>query len=140
VTLILKKANANSFGKIISKLLANRLAPELKNLISCNQSAFIKKRCLRNNFMFVHQVIKYLYNKKVPALFLKLDIFKAFDTVYWSYLLDIMIFLGFGTRWQNWIPAIWTSSSSRFLINGEPDRPISQHQGVRQRPPLSVVV
>jgi hypothetical protein len=83
VTLIPNKANVqkvtdfrpisliHSFGKIISKLLANRLAPELKNLISCNQSAFIKKRCLHNNFMFVHQVIKDLYSKKVPTLFLK---------------------------------------------------------------------
>jgi hypothetical protein len=81
VTLIPKKANVqkvtdfrpisliHSFGKIISKLLANRLALELKNLISCNQSAFIKKRCLHDNFMFVHQVIKDLYNKKVSALF-----------------------------------------------------------------------
>jgi hypothetical protein len=149
VILIPKKANTqkvtdfrpisliHSFGKIIPKLLANRLAPKLKNLISCNQSTFIKKRYLHHNFMFVHQVIKDLYNKKVPALFLKLDISKAFDTVNWSYLLDIMTFHGFGTRWRNWISAIWASSSSRFLINGEPGRSISHQRGVRQGDSLS---
>jgi hypothetical protein len=33
----------HSFAKIISKLLANRLAPELEKLISINQTTFIKK-------------------------------------------------------------------------------------------------
>jgi hypothetical protein len=34
----------HSFAKIISKLLANRLAPELEKLISINQTTFIKKK------------------------------------------------------------------------------------------------
>jgi hypothetical protein len=67
VGLIPKKPNAmkitdfrrisliHSFGKNISKLMANRLVPELNNLISYNQNqnAFIKKRCIHNNFMVV---------------------------------------------------------------------------------------
>jgi hypothetical protein len=44
--------------------------------------------------MYVQQVIKDLHSKKVSNLFIKLDIFKAFDTVNWSYLLDIMSFWG----------------------------------------------
>jgi hypothetical protein len=44
--------------------------------------------------MYVQQVIKDLHSKKVPNHFIKLDIFKAFDTVNWSYLLDIMSFWG----------------------------------------------
>jgi hypothetical protein len=56
--------------------------------------------------MFVHQTIKELQRKKVHAIFIKLDISKPFDTVNWSYLLDIMTFLGFGLRWRNWISAV----------------------------------
>jgi hypothetical protein len=91
----------HSFAKIISKLLANRLSPELDHLISINQSAFIKKRCIHDNFIYVQEVIKDLHKKKISALFMKLDISKAFDAVNWAYLLSIMEHLGFGMRWRN---------------------------------------
>jgi hypothetical protein len=32
---------------------------------------------------------------------MKLDISKAFDSVNWPYLLNIMSYLGFGHRWLN---------------------------------------
>jgi hypothetical protein len=118
-------------------MLANRLAPELKNLISHSQNAFIMKRYIHDNFMFVHQMIKELHRKKVPTFFMKLDISKAFNTVSWSYLIDIMSFLGFGIRWRNWVSALWASTSSSFLINGYPGRRICHKRGVRQGGPLS---
>jgi hypothetical protein len=85
----------HSFAKILSKLLANRLGLELNHLISINQTAFIRKRCIQDKFVFVQQVIKDLYKKKIAALFIKLDISNAFDIVNWPYLLSIMQHLGF---------------------------------------------
>jgi hypothetical protein len=69
---------------------------------------------------------------KVPAVFIKLDILKAFDTVSWSYLLDIMKHLGFGARWREWIAALWATSSSSFLVNGVPGQKICHRRRVRQ--------
>jgi retron-type reverse transcriptase len=83
-----------TFAKLITKLLANRLAPELDNLISYNQIAFIQKRCILDNFMYVQEVVKNLHGKKY-SLFIKLDISKSFDTVNWSYLLNVMEHLGY---------------------------------------------
>jgi hypothetical protein len=148
VVLIPKKPNADrvsdfrpisliqSVGKILSKLLANKLAPELGRLVSFNQNAFIKRRCIHDNFLFVSQVIKDLHKKKVPSIFIKLDISKAFDMVNWSFLLDIMEYLGFGRWWRNWVSLLWATSSSRFMLNGEPGRSISHRKGVRQGDPL----
>jgi hypothetical protein len=96
----------HSFTKLVSKLLANRLGPHLDHLISINQTSFIKRRCIRDNFLYVQEVIKDLHKRKIPALFLKLDISKAFDTVNWPYLLQIMEHLGFGVRWRNWISSL----------------------------------
>jgi hypothetical protein len=56
--------------------------------------------CIHDNFVYVQQVIKDLHKKKIPALFIKLDISKVFDIVSWPYLLDIMQFWGFGQRWR----------------------------------------
>jgi hypothetical protein len=89
---------AHNFSKIISKILENRLGPELENLISSSQTSFIKKCCIHDSFMFVLEAIRDLHKKKIYALFIKLDISKAFDTVNWPYLLEIMAHLGFGQK------------------------------------------
>ena len=107
VVLIPKKSDANcvkdfrpislthSVAKLISKLMANRLAGCLDQLISQAQSAFIKKRSIHDNFLYTQNLIKELYRAKYPALFLKLDIAKAFDTVRWDYLLEVFNTVGF---------------------------------------------
>jgi hypothetical protein len=71
----------HSFAKLITKILANRLAPLLDSLVAANQSAFIGGRCIHDNFILVQQSIKLFHKLKVPSLFLKLDISKAFDTI-----------------------------------------------------------
>ena len=43
----------HSIAKIFSKVLANRLAPRLNSLVSNCQSAFIKKRSIHDNFLYV---------------------------------------------------------------------------------------
>jgi hypothetical protein len=82
-------------------------------------------------------VIKDLHKRKNPSLFIKLDIVKAFDTVNWPYLLSAMEHLGFGLRWRNWIASLSNTSSSTFLVNGEPGERILHCRGVRQGDPLS---
>jgi mannosylglycoprotein endo-beta-mannosidase len=45
----------HSFAKLVAKLLALRLAPRMPALVSCNQSAFIRGRCIHDNFVLVRQ-------------------------------------------------------------------------------------
>jgi hypothetical protein len=70
----------HSVGKIVSKLLASRLAPELNLLVSRAQSAFIKRRSIQDNFSYTQNIIRAMHRAKKRMLFLKLDIAKAFDT------------------------------------------------------------
>jgi hypothetical protein len=130
----------HSFPKIITKILSNRLGPKLQHLISNSQTAFLKKRCIHDCFVFVQQVIKALHKKKVPALFIKLDIHKAFDTLDWHYLLNILTHLGFGQTWRDWISSLWCTFSSAFLLNGNLGRRILHYRGVRQGDPLSTML
>jgi hypothetical protein len=127
----------HSVAKIFTKLLANRLAPKLSSLVSNCQSAFIKKRSIHDNFLYVQNTVRKLQKLKVPALFLKLDIHKAFDTVNWSYLLEIMQALGFGHRWREWISFLFCTATSTPLLNGQRGPSFGHGRGVRQGDPLS---
>jgi hypothetical protein len=89
--------------------------------------------------MFVQQVIKELHRRKTPSLFIKIDISKAFDSVNWPYLIQIMVHLGFGQRWRDWITTLWNTSSSSFLLNGDPGRRVLHYIWVRQGGCLSLM-
>jgi hypothetical protein len=43
----------HSFAKLVTKILANRMAARLYSMVSTNQSAFIKGRFIQDNFMLV---------------------------------------------------------------------------------------
>jgi hypothetical protein len=70
-------------------------------------------------------------------LLLKIDIAKAFDNVRWEYMLEVMTHLGFSQRWRNLISLIWSSTTSRILLNGRLGKPIKHARGLRQGDPLS---
>lgn len=89
------------------------------------------------NYLMVHHTIKHLHKKKVASLFLKLDVTKAFDSVSWAFLLDVLVHLGFGPRWCNLISNLLSTSSTRVLLNGTPGDHIRHMRGLRQGDPLS---
>lgn len=70
-------------------------------------------------------------------LLFKLDIKKAFDSVRWDYLLEVLNHHGFPTRFRDWVSALLSSASSRVLLNGIAGDPIKHGQGLRQGDPFS---
>jgi len=86
----------HSVAKLFAKLLANRLAPLLDSLVSKCQSTFIMKRSIHDNFLYIQNMVRSMHKQKMPAIFLKQDIHKAFDTV----MLEVQQVLGFGPRWR----------------------------------------
>lgn len=70
----------HSFAKLVSKLLATRLARFLNLLVEPNQSAFIKGRSIQDSSDMCKDQSSSVIRKKARIL-LKLDLAKAFDTV-----------------------------------------------------------
>jgi hypothetical protein len=149
ITLIPKKTEADqvkdfrpislvlSFAKLVTKILANRLAGHLDQMVSSNQSAFIKKCFIQDNFMLVQQTARFLHSQKQPRILLKLDITKAFDSVSWAFLLEVLEKLGFGLRWRDLLSGLLASSSTQVLLNDIPGEFIQHKRGLRQGDPLS---
>jgi hypothetical protein len=124
-------------GKLISKVLANRLAPKLSEVVNQSQSVFIKGRYIQDNFKFVQATSKLLHVRKQPSLLIKIDIAKAFDSVAWLFLLNILEFLGFGRVWRDWLSALLSTSSTHVLMNGTPGDCICHARGLKQGDHLS---
>jgi hypothetical protein len=66
-----------------------------------------------------------------------LDISKAFDSINWPFMLEVMQALGFSVKWRDWIAALLGSASSKVLVNGQPTEGIRHARGLRQGDPLS---
>jgi hypothetical protein len=127
----------HSIAKIIAKMLALRLSPHMDDLVSNAQSAFIKKRSIHDNFLYVKNYATRLHKNRTPALLFKLDIRKAFDSVRWEYIVDLLQRRGFPSTFRNWVVALLKTSTSRVLLNGIAGDPIGHGRGLRQGDPLS---
>lgn len=126
----------HSFAKLMAKMMARRLAPELEKIVDVNQSAFIQQRSIHDNFRFVQASAKLLKQRKILKLLLKLDIAKAFGTISWPFMLQGLQQHGFGPKWRNWLTVLLSTASTRVLLNGEPGKPIDLARGIRQGDPL----
>jgi hypothetical protein len=126
-----------SFAKLFSKLLANRLRPRMSELVSSNQSAFIVGRSPHDNFVLVREVARRINHKRIKGVFLKLDISRAFDSLSWYFLFEILRHLGFGDIWLKWISLLLSSATMRILVNGVPGARIKYARGLRQGDPTS---
>jgi hypothetical protein len=70
--------------------------------------------------MLVQQTTRFLHQQKQPHLLPKLDISKAFDSVAWSFLLEVLHHMGFGPIWREIISVLLLSSTTQVLLNGTP--------------------
>ena len=87
---------SNFTNKIISKILSTRLASILPNIVSDNQSGFVKGRSISENIMLAQEII---HGIKLPKegknVVIKLDMVKAYDRVSWAYTCIILRKMGF---------------------------------------------
>ena len=147
--LLPKRADARGLGdyrpislihlvaKIFAKVLSLRLAPKLNALVSTSQNAFILGRSLHDNFVLVRQSARLLHQLKAPRLLLKLDLARAFDSISWLFLFDVLRQYGFGARFLGWLAILLSSASTKVVMNGEPGPPIWRRQRLRQGEPMS---
>jgi hypothetical protein len=64
----------HSFAKLLTKVLANRLRNHMDEIVSKNQSVFIKVCSIQDNFMLVQQTARFLHAQKQSRILIKLDI------------------------------------------------------------------
>ncbi|GJR59837.1 RNA-directed DNA polymerase, eukaryota [Tanacetum coccineum] len=126
-----------SLYKIIAKILANRLVGVLGELVNEVQSAFIVNRQILDGPFILDELIHWCHAKKKETMIFKVDFEKAYDSVRWDYLDDVLNKFGFGSKWRNWIHNCLNSSKGSILVNGSPTREFQFRKGLKQGDPLS---
>ncbi|GKC13322.1 RNA-directed DNA polymerase, eukaryota [Tanacetum coccineum] len=127
----------SSVYKVVTKILANRLAMVISDLVSNTQSAFVANRQVLDGPFILNEVLAWCKRKKKQALVFKVDFAKAYDSVRWDFLLDVLQACGFGPRWCMWIRGIFSSNMASILVNGSPTAEFPFFCGLKQGDPLA---
>jgi len=131
-------ALANFQFKIITKIVADRLACITSRIISVEQRGFVRDRSIVECVIIASEALNILDKRQYGGnIALKVDISKAFDTLDWNFLIMVLHNFGFNTTFINWILAILQSARLSILVNGKAVGFFSFSRGVRQGDPLS---
>nr|GEU55770.1 cysteine-rich receptor-like protein kinase [Tanacetum cinerariifolium] len=102
-----------------------------------NHIAFLVGRQILDGCLIANEIINTVKHEDQRLLLFKVDFEKAFDSVNWDFLRDIMTQMGFGVKWRKWIGSCLSSTSISVLINGSPSKEFHMERGLRQGDPLS---
>ncbi|KAJ9536684.1 hypothetical protein OSB04_un000157 [Centaurea solstitialis] len=124
--------------KVISKIISDRMKPYLAGIISPTQSAFIPGRRITDNILMAHELVAG-YQRDVGRLrcAFKIDLRKAYDTVDWTFLLNMLKGFGFHPVMCKWIEEMLNTSSFSIALNGESIGFFKGARGLRQGDPIS---
>nr|GEZ02961.1 RNA-directed DNA polymerase, eukaryota [Tanacetum cinerariifolium] len=80
----------------------------------------------------VFEAVEYFFMKKKHTLIFKDDFEKAFDSVRWDFVDDVLNKFGFDERWRTWIQSCLSSSRGSILVNGSPTEEFQFFRGLKQ--------
>lgn len=104
--------------KCIAKLLANMLKKVPPELIRLNQAAFISRRSISDNILLIHELVCNYHRTGVsPRAAIKIDLHKAFDSLNWDFIVNLLSAKGFLSTFITWIRRCIVSSWFSVSIN-----------------------
>ncbi|GJY52611.1 RNA-directed DNA polymerase, eukaryota [Tanacetum coccineum] len=97
-----------------------------------HQTAFLPNRQILDGPFIINEILARCKHKNQQAMFFKVDFAKAYDSIRWDYLDDVLNAFGFGSRWRSWIQGSLNSGKASVLVNGSPTSEFQFHRGLKQ--------
>nr|GEU89462.1 hypothetical protein [Tanacetum cinerariifolium] len=130
--------NAKLLKELNHTIIALILKEILKVLVSQNQSVFVPGRSISDNILLTQELMhNYHLDRAMPRCAFKVDIQKAYDTMDWLFLREVLVGFGFHERMIVWIMECVTTSSFYICINGSLHGYFKGKRGLRKGDPLS---
>ena len=123
--------------KILSKSLSLRLSEVLPELVHPDQKGFVKGRFSGENVVDVYSMIQMAKDNEEEYTLLMLDIEKAFDSVSWSFLQEVLWAYNFPPSFISWIQILYKDKELRIVNNGHSSESITPLRGTAQGCSLS---
>ena len=130
----------NGTYKFLSSMIAERLKSVLETIIDNDETGFISSRFIEENTRLLNDTITYTEAEQLPGLLIIVDYAKAFDTIEWKFIDEVLKIFGFGINFSNWIKLLRNKSESRIEQNGFFSSNVKLSRGCRQGDPISPYV
>lgn len=127
----------NTDVKILSKVLAARINTVISDIISVDQTGFVRGR---HSFVNIRKLLNVVHSPAsggTPEVVVSLDAEKAFDRVEWRYLFSALHKFGFGPKFISWIQILYSSPKASVITNTVRSKYFPLSRGTRQGCPLS---
>ena len=95
--------------KTIAKAMALRLNKVVDDIIHTDQTGFIKGRYIGEDVKLIMDSVEYANRKEIREMLMQCDFLKAYDSVSWEYLNEVIRAYGFGETFRNGFPCFTLS-------------------------------
>ena len=100
----------NTVYKIASASIANRIKTVIEKLICRDQSGFISGRYIGDNTRIVYDLMQFVDEKNIPGLLLLKGFEKAYASLSWSFMKNVLKSFNFGPSVIKWISTFYNKT------------------------------
>ena len=129
----------NVESKMISKALPEKLKEVLPDLISSQQTAYVKNRHIGESRRLISDIIEITETRKIKGFLVTMDIEKAFDSLDHNFLISTLEKYGFGQNFILWIKILLNDQESCVINGGKTTKYFMLARGARQGYPISAL-
>lgn len=131
-------ACCNVIYKCITKLICTKLSLILPDIVSLNQGAFVQGRHIVDNILVCQDLMRcYRPSSLVKGCMLKIDLKKAYDSIDWGFLKDLLSALHFPEKFIAIVMECISSPKFSLNLNGGLHGYFAGCRGLRQGDPMS---
>ncbi len=108
----------NTDYKIIANILALRLLTVLPDIISDNQSGYLKGRYIGQYIRILEYSTFFKKQSKLPGVILSIDFEEVFDSLNWNFIFKSLTHVNLGNTFISYAKTMYTDIESSVLNNG----------------------